>query len=214
MQALGMIEVHGYLAAVEALDSALKAANVHRLGVTLVTGGLVSVLVTGDVGAVKAAIDAAAAAVGQFCEVVSVHVIPHPDESVYRVIDISVPICNDPAAPKSCCIVEEQKNETKKDEFVIDEQNNAEDEHEDISVTEETGWQGSVHAGELAQTSETAPAEQEDVNTDAGFEEMSLTRLRKLAVDIGIKGMTSKEIRRAKRDVLIAAIKEQGRQGE
>lgn len=214
MQALGMIEVHGYLAAVEALDSALKAANVHRLGVTLVTGGLVSVLVTGDVGAVKAAIDAAAAAVGQFCEVVSVHVIPHPDGSVYRVIDISVPICNDLAAPKSCCIVEEQKNEAKKDEFVIDEQNNAEDEHEDISGTEETGWQGSVHAGESAQTSETAPAEQEDVNTDAGFEEMSLTRLRKLAVDIGIKGMTSKEIRRAKRDVLIAAIKEQGRQGE
>ena len=214
MQALGMIEVHGYLAAVEALDSALKAANVHRLGVTLVTGGLVSVLVTGDVGAVKAAIDAAAAAVGQFCEVVSVHVIPQPDKSVYRVIDISVPICNDSAAPKSCCIVEEQKNETKKDEFVIDEQNNAEDEHEDISDTEETGWQGSVHAGESAQTSETAPAEQEDVNTDAGFEEMSLTRLRKLAVDIGIKGMTSKEIRRAKRDVLIAAIKEQGRQGE
>lgn len=55
MQALGMIEVYGYLTAVEALDSALKAANVSRLGVEKVRGGLVTVLVEGDVGAVKAA---------------------------------------------------------------------------------------------------------------------------------------------------------------
>ena len=62
MKALGMIEVEGYLAAVEALDTALKAANVHTCKVSLVTGGLVSVFVSGDVGAVKAAIDSAAAA--------------------------------------------------------------------------------------------------------------------------------------------------------
>ena len=65
MKALGMIEVYGYLTAVEALDSALKAANVTRLDVVKVRGGLVTVLVEGDVGAVKAAMDASAAAAEQ-----------------------------------------------------------------------------------------------------------------------------------------------------
>ena len=60
MKALGMIELYGYLAAVEALDSALKAANVSSLGATKVGGGLVTVMVEGDVGAVKASMDAAA----------------------------------------------------------------------------------------------------------------------------------------------------------
>lgn len=64
MNALGMIETYGYLAAVEALDSALKAANVSLVDVVRVKGGLVTVLIEGDVGAVKAAVDASAAAAG------------------------------------------------------------------------------------------------------------------------------------------------------
>lgn len=86
MQALGMIEVYGYLAAVEALDSALKAANVSRLGVEKVRGGLVTVLVEGDVGAVKAAMDASQAAAERVGTVVSVHVIPRPAEDVVRML--------------------------------------------------------------------------------------------------------------------------------
>ena len=84
MQALGMIEVYGYLTAVEALDSALKAANVSRLGVEKVRGGLVTVLVEGDVGAVKAAMDASAAAAERVGTVISVHVIPRPADDVTR----------------------------------------------------------------------------------------------------------------------------------
>ncbi|AWY97194.1 BMC domain-containing protein [Blautia argi] len=82
MNALGMIETYGYLTAVEALDSALKAANVSLVDVVRVRGGLVTVLIEGDVGAVKAAVDAAAAAAERVGEVVSVHVIPRPDDSV------------------------------------------------------------------------------------------------------------------------------------
>ena len=65
MKALGLIEVRGMVPAVEALDSALKAANVNRLDVVKVGGGLVSVLIEGDVGAVRAAVDAAQAAAGE-----------------------------------------------------------------------------------------------------------------------------------------------------
>ena len=86
MQALGMIEVYGYLTAVEALDSALKAANVSRLGVDKVRGGLVTVLVEGDVGAVKAAMDASAAAAERVGTVISVHVIPRLADDVTRLL--------------------------------------------------------------------------------------------------------------------------------
>ena len=86
MQAFGMIEVYGYLTAVEALDSALKAANVSRLGVEKVRGGLVTVLVEGDVGAVKAAMDASAAAAERVGTVISVHVIPRPADDVTRML--------------------------------------------------------------------------------------------------------------------------------
>ncbi|QHI72614.1 BMC domain-containing protein [Aminipila terrae] len=83
MDALGMIEVYGYLSAVEALDSALKAANVSLHSVTKVKGGLVTVMVMGDVGAVKAAMDASAAAAERVGTVVSVHVIPRPAREVF-----------------------------------------------------------------------------------------------------------------------------------
>lgn len=82
MKALGMIEVYGYLPAVEALDSALKAANVSLTEVTKVRGGLVTVLVSGEVGAVKAAMDASAAAAERVGQVISVHVIARPAEGV------------------------------------------------------------------------------------------------------------------------------------
>jgi len=86
MKALGMIEVYGYLAAVEALDSALKAANVTMVDVVLVQGGLVTVLITGDVGAVKAAMDASRTAAERVGRVISVHVIPRPSERIEKML--------------------------------------------------------------------------------------------------------------------------------
>ena len=82
MQALGLIELYGMVTAIEALDSALKAANVTLQDMTIVKGGLVTVTVLGDVGAVKAAMDASAAAAERVGRVISVHVIPRPHESI------------------------------------------------------------------------------------------------------------------------------------
>ena len=81
-QALGMIETKGLVAAIEAADAMVKAANVTLIGKEHVGGGLVSVMVRGDVGAVKAATDAGAAAAERVGELVSVHVIPRPHEEV------------------------------------------------------------------------------------------------------------------------------------
>ncbi|MFT7596067.1 MAG: ethanolamine utilization protein EutM [Paracoccaceae bacterium] len=80
-QAIGMIETRGYVPALAAADAMVKAANVEIVARKEVGGGLVSVVVKGDVGAVKAATEAGSEAANQIGEVVSVHVIPrpHPD---------------------------------------------------------------------------------------------------------------------------------------
>ncbi len=81
-QALGMIETKGLVASIEAADAMVKAANVTLIGKEHVGGGLVTVMVRGDVGAVKASVDAGAAAAERVGELISVHVIPRPHEEV------------------------------------------------------------------------------------------------------------------------------------
>jgi ethanolamine utilization protein EutM len=78
MQALGLIETRGLVAAIEAADAMVKAADVKLLGTEYPGSGLVSVKIEGTVGAVKAAVDAGAAAAEKIGEVISVHVIPRP----------------------------------------------------------------------------------------------------------------------------------------
>ena len=80
--ALGMVETKGLVASIEAADAMVKAANVTLLGRELVGGGLVTVMVRGDVGAVKAATDAGASAAERIGDLVSVHVIPRPHAEV------------------------------------------------------------------------------------------------------------------------------------
>ena len=86
--ALGMIETRGLVAVIEAADAMLKAARVRYVGMRKVGSGYVSVLVSGDVAACKAAVDAGAAAAGRVGEVVSVHVIPRPHEELEEVLPV------------------------------------------------------------------------------------------------------------------------------
>ncbi len=84
--ALGMVETKGLVGAVEAADAMVKAANVSLIGSEYVGGGYVTVMVRGDVGAVKAATDAGAAAAKRVGELVSVHVIPRPHADVEMIL--------------------------------------------------------------------------------------------------------------------------------
>ena len=84
--ALGLVETMGLAAGVEAADSMVKAANVTIVARQQVGGGLVAILIEGDVGAVKAAVDAGAAAASQVGKVVSAHVIPRPHDDVASVL--------------------------------------------------------------------------------------------------------------------------------
>ena len=84
--ALGMVETKGLVGAVEAADAMVKAANVILIGSEYVGGGFVTVMVRGDVGAVKAATDAGAAAAKRVGELVSVHVIPRPHQDIEMIL--------------------------------------------------------------------------------------------------------------------------------
>ena len=86
MEALWMIETKGFVCMLEAVDTMLKAANVQVVGWDKIGSGLVTSFIVGDVGAVKAAIDAGAAAASKLGEVVSVEVIPRPHEELIAVL--------------------------------------------------------------------------------------------------------------------------------
>ena len=86
LEALGMVETRGLVAAIEAADSMVKAANVELIGTEKIGSGLVSVMVRGDVGAVKAATESGSAAASKLGELVAVHVIPRPHADVEKIL--------------------------------------------------------------------------------------------------------------------------------
>lgn len=85
-QALGMVETRGLVAAIEAADTMLKAANVELVGTEKIGSGLVSVMVRGDVGAVKSAVESGSAAAAKLGELVATHVIPRPHNDVEKIL--------------------------------------------------------------------------------------------------------------------------------
>ena len=213
MKALGMIEVYGYLTAVEALDSALKAANVTRLDVVKVRGGLVTVLVEGDVGAVKAAMDASAAAAERIGTVVSVHVIPRPASDVERMLKGPG---GGPKAepPKAEPEPKEPEPEGPEPEERKDEEPKAEPPEADLEP--ETPEPEAPEPEKPAQAVMPEPAEPER-KPEAGkaaavtpeeMKAMSVDGLRRLARELEIPSMTRAEIRYAKKQELIQKITE------
>jgi microcompartment protein CcmL/EutN len=122
MQALGLIETKGLIAAIESADAMLKAADVNLLEKTYVGGGLVSIVVTGDVGAVKAAVEAGEAAVRKInsTALVSQHVIPRPHEDLDKIILSAVPMKNEDISTTQ---LEKTKTQEKQEVKIIEEVN-------------------------------------------------------------------------------------------
>ena len=86
LEALGMVETRGLVAAIEAADAMVKAANVTLIGTEKIGSGLVSVMVRGDVGAVKSAVEAGSTSAGRLGEVIATHVIPRPHDDVEKIL--------------------------------------------------------------------------------------------------------------------------------
>lgn len=218
MKALGMIEVYGYLAAVEALDSALKAANVTMVDVTLVKGGLVTVLITGDVGAVKAAMDASKTAAERVGKVISVHVIPRPSEKIEKMIPFHSP--DKPSSPKAPSSLDKQKNITPSDEKKLEQgaqyeepqlaeltltliERSLEEKPKNIKETEQT-----VNTDKIKKENRETKNGNRDINQITPDKMMTMTveQLRSLARELNITNMTRKQIRSATKHELIESI--------
>ena len=195
MKALGMIETYGCVTAVEALDSALKAANVSLLDMSRVKGGNVTVLIEGDVGAVQAAVSAAKASAEAVGQIAATHVIPRPAGDVGLMIGAA-------ASDRSLSFFHAEP-EREEPEQEIQPETKSETKSETKPETKpET-------------KSETKPETKPDVIPDRStieipepevLETCTVEELRKLARAIRPDNMTRKDIRFAKKQQLIDAI--------
>lgn len=185
MNALGMIETRGLVASIEAADAMVKAASVTLISKTHVGGGLVTVMVEGDVGAVKAATDAGAAAAERVGELISVHVIPRPAADVAHILDRR-------PEPKPEPEPEPPAPEPEPEPEV------PESEPEEAAHTEEM----------KEEQPEEVNAEKMDLSelTPEALGKMTVAKLRIVARELGTTGMSRRDIRFAKKEDLIERI--------
>ena len=197
-----MIETKGLVGSIEAADAMLKAANVTLASKTHVGGGLVTVMVRGDVGAVKAAVDAGAAAAERVGELISVHVIPRPADDVEYILDPLTPPDPTPAPepdpapepePEPIPEPEPEPEQTPEPEAVPEAQPESDDASQE---DEEEEPEEEAHVSELKSLSEES------------MQRMTVAKLRAVARALGKTGMTRREIRFAKKEELIARILE------
>ena len=111
-KALGLIETRGLVASIEAADAMLKASNVRLIGKEVVKAGLVTITVEGDVAAVKSSVDAGAAAAQRVGELVSVHIIPRPDDQIVNTLIPDMKLTPKKPIPTKSKQIKEDKQET------------------------------------------------------------------------------------------------------
>jgi len=111
-RALGFVETRGLVASIEAADAMLKASNVKLIGKEVVKAGLVTITVEGDVAAVKSSVDAGAAAAQRVGELVSVHIIPRPDNQIVDILIPSMKVAPKKSTPSKSKQITEDKKET------------------------------------------------------------------------------------------------------
>lgn len=202
-KSLGLIEVKGLLGAIEAADSALKAANVNLIDLEKVKGGIVTVKLTGDVDAVKAAVDAGVASVEALGVFLTSHVIPRVHEETLKILpkmdeknSENHSIKNKDLKSKNQEAVKEEKEETHK-EKIEGIENKEEANVNEINVNE-------MNTNKIEDLKETE--ESKDEYKEDELLEMKVGDLRKLARELKLPTMTNKQIKFGKKDELIKQI--------
>lgn len=194
MQALGMIETRGLVASIEAADAMLKAANVTLQCKEQIGGGLVTIMVRGDVGAVKASVDAGKAAAERVGELISVHVIPRPHQETEYILDGPV----NPEKPGNDPKLEAVSAEAKPS-ATLNPEHLPEDAGKRIAEQE-------TQARDSEITQEESKGEAEWSREE--LSRRTVNQLRSLARELMVDNMTRQEIRFARKKELIAKILE------
>lgn len=235
-KALGLIEVDGYLAAVEAADSALKAASVTLIGIETVKAAITVVKLTGDVAAVKAAVDAGTAAAEALGRLRTSHVIPRLDDQLNSfLVEKKAEAKREVKVEESIGSKDKIKEENispEKNQVLISEESReaqlAQKEKEEAVeefIDELIDAKNKANGKEKVKVLEAIPAIHEpekhlevkaislDEESRADYNTMKVEELRRLARSLKIP-MTNKQIKFAKKDELIKAIKENSKVGD
>ncbi|MGL4344065.1 MAG: BMC domain-containing protein [Cellulosilyticaceae bacterium] len=216
--ALGLVEVIGFVAAVEAADAALKAANVRLMGVTKVDGGIMTVQLLGDVGAIRSAVDAGGAAAERIGTVRAVHMIPRLDPAVARMLG-HVAVSKDTASvavrePEVMDIIPTVFEEPQEVEILEEETTEQEPKlpkTEPKKVIRETKDDDELME-EVAIIEQIKP-EAVKLFTREELAKISNQELKKLISGLGIKA-SAKKLKGAKKDDLIQMIIQFGKEGD
>ena len=210
MKALGMIEVNGYLAAVEAADAALKAANVTLIGIEIVKAGISNVQVVGDVDAVQAAVDAGRAAANSLGLLRSSHVIPRPHEELLKIFPNLEKKKEDSPVEK---VKDDNDKIHKEDVIAPSKMEKTEDIKQSKDITQEIV--------KLEKTLENYRNKKEkalkenvkkDENTNYG--DMKVETLRNMVRALKLPNMSSKQIKQEKKEELIKILQEYDEKGD
>jgi microcompartment protein CcmL/EutN len=187
MQALGMIETKGLIGAIEAADAMVKSANVTLVGKEKVGSGLITVMITGDIGAVKASVDAGAGAAQRVGQLIGVHVIARPHEEIEDIFD-------------------KPKKEIKNMEDTKDRQNEENELKEEIKIEEITEESMEIKTKEILLKDEKteSPVEKDEINKD---KTLSKNNLEAIFEKDGLNAVI-KEIKKANLSLLKKLIKE------
>lgn len=199
MESLGLIEVNGYLAAIEAADSALKAANVSLISIEKVKAAICTVEITGEVGAVKAAVEAGARAADSLGLLRSISVIPRLHEETLKILSLEKK-------------VETLENERSTDELdkIISENSNVIEEITDDTkeeVVKETIKDKEVEI-EPEETVEEVNSIEDDYNS------IKVEELRRMVRSLSLPNISNKFIKFAKKDELIKILLDNKKEGD
>lgn len=199
MESLGLIEVNGYLAAIEAADSALKAANVSLISIEKVKAAICTVEITGEVGAVKAAVEAGARAADSLGLLRSISVIPRLHEETLKILSLEKK-------------VETLENERSTDELdkIISENNNVIEEITDD--TKEEVVKETIKDKEVEIESEETVEEVNSIEDD--YNSIKVEELRRMVRSLSLPNISNKFIKFAKKDELIKILLDNKKEGD
>lgn len=202
MQALGLIEVVGYPAAIEAADAALKASNVQLSGLSKVGSGIMTVQLFGDVGAITAAVEAGGRAAEKLGKVRSAHVIPRVDESLIGTVIKGRAVTNEgiPNNQSLLTSTEEMSSQNSEAESHLDPNTST---MQNISLDDEVTHQG--EASDVTTESNLVSNTNEEVFSLEDLNKKSNSELRKLIETLGIN-VSDKKLKEAKKAELIRLI--------
>ncbi len=210
--ALGMIETKGLVGSIEAADAMVKAANITLIGKVHVGGAYVTVMVRGDVGAVKAATDAGAAAAQRVGELISVHVIPRPHHEVEYILP-SLPLENDDDGPASPPAGEAEPEyvpvDSREPELDFSETDDDEEKEAEAKEAEAGAFLSDVTETKTATGEDIAKDDASDARIDVVLEDlenMAVKELRRLARNTAGIAIVGREISAANKKQLIDEI--------